>query len=392
MQQISSNYKNEIKQPSRHFECRVTIGKNIYTNESIVDIILDYPQVIDGFSIGNTTSQSLDLTLLNTGEEIYSTNQIKVEIGLQVDSDFEYILMGYYNVDEVSKNDYTIKFTAFDNMMKFETPYFSSLGDKATLQQVVNELATITGVSFTGSVPNYTVTKLEGYTCREVLSYVASLCGGNALITRDGKFTIKTLQVVDCSVTTENHFGLTTEEVPYKIGKITCVVDSEIELSKGATGIDSMELSFENPWMTESILNTLYQQLNDFSYLGFQTKWQGDLALDPYDLISIQDKKGTSYQVPILNQKFTYVGGLTSEIAAQGESKNKNSFSSSGPSANRTNRLVTEQAIIKEALINKANIQDLEAVSIRTQSLEATTAKIQDAIIDVAHIDRKSVV
>ena len=386
MQQISSNYKNEIKQPSRHFECRVTIGKNIYTNESIVDIILDYPQAIDGFSIGNTTSQSLDLTLLNTGEEIYSTNQIKVEIGLQVGSDFEYILMGYYNVDEVSKNDYTIKFTAFDNMMKFETPYFSSLGDKPTLQQVVNELVTITGVSFVGSIPSYIVTKLEGYTCREVLSYVASLCGGNALITRDGKFTIKTLQVVDCSVTTENHFGLTTEEVPYKLGKITCLVDEENEVSKGATGTDSMELSFENPWMTESILNTLYRQLNGFSYLGFQAKWQGDLSLDPYDLISIQDKKGTSYKVPILNQKFIYVGGLTSEIAAKGESKNKNSFSSSGPTANKTNRLVTEQAIIKEALINKASIQDLEAVSIRTQTLEATTAKIQDAIIDVAHI------
>ena len=386
MQQISSNYKNEIKQPSRHFECRVTIGKNIYTNESIVDIILDYPQAIDGFSIGNTTSQSLDLTLLNTGEEIYSTNQIKVEIGLQVGSDFEYILMGYYNVDEVSKNDYTIKFTAFDNMMKFETPYFSSLGAKPTLQQVVNELVTITGVSFVGSIPSYTVTKLEGYTCREVLSYVASLCGGNALITRDGKFTIKTLQVVDCSVTTENHFGLTTEEVPYKLGKITCLVDEENEVSKGATGTDSMELSFENPWMTESILNTLYRQLNGFSYLGFQAKWQGDLSLDPYDLISIQDKKGTSYKAPILNQKFIYVGGLTSEIAAKGESKNKNSFSSSGPTANKTNRLVTEQAIIKEALINKASIQDLEAVSIRTQTLEATTAKIQDAIIDVAHI------
>ena len=386
MQQISSNYKNEIKQPSRHFECRVTIGKNIYTNESIVDIILDYPQAIDGFSIGNTTSQSLDLTLLNTGEEIYSTNQIKVEIGLQVGSDFEYILMGYYNVDEVSKNDYTIKFTAFDNMMKFETPYFSSLGDKPILQQVVNELATITGISFVGSIPSYTVTKLEGYTCREVLSYVASLCGGNALITRDGKFTVRTPQNVECVITTENHFGLTTEEVPYKLGKITCLVNSEVELSKGATGTDSMELSFENPWMTKSILNTLYQQLNGFSYLGFQAKWQGDLSLDPYDLISIQDKKGTSYKVPILNQKFIYVGGLTSEIAAKGESKNKNSFSSSGPTANKTNRLVTEQAIIKEALINKASIQDLEAVSIRTQTLEATTAKIQDAIIDVAHI------
>ena len=386
MQQISSNYKNEIKQPSRHFECRVTIGKNIYTNKSIVDIILDYPQAIDGFSIGNTTSQSLDLTLLNTGEEIYSTNQIKVEIGLQVGSDFEYILMGYYNVDEVSKNDYTIKFTAFDNMMKFETPYFSSLGDKPTLQQVVNELATITGVSFVGSIPSYTVTKLEGYTCREVLSYVASLCGGNALITRDGKFTIKTPQNVEYAITTENHFGLTTEEVPYKLGKVTCFVNSEVELSKGAIGTDSMELSFENPWMTEGILNTIYQQLNGFSYLGFETKWQGDLSLDPYDSVLIQDKKGASHRVPILSQKFTYVGGLTSEIGAKGESKNKNSFSSNGSNTNKMNRLVTEQAVIKEALINKANIQDLEAVSIRTQSLEATTAKIQDAIIDVAHI------
>ena len=392
MHQTSSEYKNEIKQPSRAFECRVTIGKNVYTNKDIVDIILDYPQAQDGFCIGNTISQSLDLTLFNTGEEIYSTNQIKVEIGLRISETIEYILLGYYNVDEVSKNNYTIKFTAFDNMMKFETPYFSNLGDRPILQQVINELASITGVSFTGNVPDYTVTKLEGYTCREVLSYVASLCGGNALITRDGRFTIKKLQNIDYSITTDNHFGITTEEVAYKVGKITCVIDSEKELSKGGLGTDSMELGFENPWMTESILNTLYQQLNGFSYLGFQTKWQGDLSLDPYDSILIQDRKGTSHRVPILSQKFTYVGGLTSELGAKGESKNKNSFSSSGSNSNKVNRLVTEQAIIKEALINKANIQDLEAVSIRTQRLEATTAKIETAIIDVAYVSDLNVI
>lgn len=392
MHQTSSEYKNEIKQPSRAFECRVTIGKNVYTNKDIVDIILDYPQAQDGFCIGNTISQSLDLTLFNTGEEIYSTNQIKVEIGLRISETIEYILLGYYNVDEVSKNDYTIKFTAFDNMMKFETPYFSNLGDRPILQQVINELASITGVSFTGNVPDYTVTKLEGYTCREVLSYVASLCGGNALITRDGRFTIKKLQNVDYSITTDNHFGITTEEVAYKVGKITCVIDSEKELSKGGLGTDSMELGFENPWMTESILNTLYQQLNGFSYLGFQTKWQGDLSLEPYDSILIQDRKGTSHRVPILSQKFTYVGGLTSELGAKGESKNKNSFSSSGSNSNKVNRLVTEQAIIKEALINKANIQDLEAVSIRTQRLEVTTAKIETAIIDVAYVSDLNVI
>jgi len=42
--------------------------------------------------------------------------------------------------------------------------------------------------------------------------------------------------------------------------------------------------------------------------------------------------------------------------------------------------------IVNEALINKANIQDLEAVSIRTQTIEAKTAAIEVAIIDVAHV------
>ena len=392
MQQTSSNYKNGIKQPSRSFECRVTIGKNVYTNDNIVDIIIDYPQANDGYSIGNTVSQSLDLVLLNTGEQIYSTNQIKVEIGLKIGDTIEYLPMGYYNVDEVSKNDYTIKFTAFDNMIKFETPYFSSLGDTPTLKQVVDELVYITGVKFSGSIPSYTVKKLEGYTCREVLSYVASLCGGDALITREGDFTIVIPKNISYTVSADNHFGLTTEETPYKVGRLTCVVDEETELSKGSIGTDAMELAFENPWMTDNILNSLYNQLKSFSYLGYAVKWQGDLALEPGDIITITDKKGIEYQVPILSQKFTYTGGLTCELGAKGESKNKNSFSASGSNSNKVNRLVTEQAIIKEALITKANIQDLEAVSIRTQRLEATTAKIETAIIDVAYVSDLNVI
>lgn len=77
-------------------------------------------------------------------------------------------------------------------MIKFEYVFFTDLGETLTLQQVVSELTRITGVEFTGNLPGYTVKNLEGYTCREVLGYVASICGGNAHITRDGKFTITT--------------------------------------------------------------------------------------------------------------------------------------------------------------------------------------------------------
>lgn len=387
MQNTSADYKLEINKPSRSFECKATIGNNIYTNEDIVDIILDYPQSSDGFTIGNTISQTLDLTLINKRDVIYSTSQVKVEIGLKIGSKIEYILMGYYNIDDIEKTDYTTKLTCYDNMIKFETPYFSELRDNPTLQQVVNELSKITGIQFEGSLPAYTVSKLGGFSCREVLSYVASICGGNALITRNGNFTIKGLSEVSKTINGDNYFEFKTEEVKYKIGKISCQVDENNVLSKGALGIDSMELSFENPWITENILTDIYNKLNGLSYLGYSMKWQGDLSLDPYDIIAVTDVKNVTRKMPILSQKLTYTGGLTSEIEAKGESKNKNSFSSSGSTTNKVNRLVTEQAIIKEALIDKANIKDLEAVSIKTQTLEAKTAKIEEAIIDVAHIE-----
>ena len=386
MQNTTANYKLEINKPSREFECKITIGNNIYNNDELVNLTLEHTQPQEGFSIGDTISQSLDLTLLNRGDIIYSTSQIKVEIGLKIGSTIEYILMGIFNIDDIEKTDYTTKFTAYDNMIKFETPYFSSLGDKPTLKQVVNELSKITGIEFIGSLPNYTVSKLEGFTCREVLSYVASICGGNAVITRDGKFTIKSLSEIKKSIDGNNYFDYKREEEKYKIGKISCQIDENNILYKGSTGTDSMELGFENPWVTETILNDVYNKLNGLSYLGYSMKWQGDLSLDPYDIVTVTDIKNVIRKIPILSQKISYTGGLTSEIGAKGESKNKNNFSSSGSTTNKVNRAVIEQAIIKEALIEKANIKDVEAVSIRTQILEAKTAKIEEAIIDVAHI------
>lgn len=386
MQNTTANYKLEINKPSREFECKITIGNNIYNNDELVNLTLEHTQPQEGFSIGDTISQSLDLTLLNRGDIIYSTSQIKVEIGLKIGSTIEYILMGIFNIDDIEKTDYTTKFTAYDNMIKFETPYFSSLGDKPTLKQVVNELSKITGIEFIGSLPNYTVSKLEGFTCREVLSYVASICGGNAVITRDGKFTIKSLSEIKKSIDGNNYFDYKREEVKYKIGKISCQIDENNILYKGSTGTDSMELGFENPWVTETILNDLYNRLNGLSYLGYSMKWQGDLSLDPYDIVTVTDIKNVIRKIPILSQKISYTGGLTSEIGAKGESKNKNSFSSSGSTSNKVNRVVMEQAVIKEALINKANIRDLEASNAKIENLQVKAASIESAIIGVAYI------
>ncbi|MBS5305740.1 hypothetical protein [Clostridium sp.] len=300
---------------------------------------------------------------------------INVELGLNVNNKIEYIPLGIFNIDKVKKDDFTIKITAYDNMSKFKVPYFSSLGSTATLTQVVNEIAAKTGVQFEGNLPNYSVKKLEGFSCREILSYVASLCAGNAIIKRNGKFTILYPTDINRDIG-EGVFDLQREEVKYKVGKITCKVEDKT-ISKGSLGADSMELQFENPWINETILVDIYNRLSGFEYLGYTLKWQGDPSLEIGDIITYKDDKGVIRKLPIFNRKLSYDGGLDSELSAKGETKNKNSFDSSGSIKKKIDRVVTELAIVNEALIDVAYIGDLTAGNIKFDTASGTIMDLQ---------------
>ena len=300
---------------------------------------------------------------------------INVELGLNVNNKIEYIPLGIFNIDKVKKDDFTIKITAYDNMSKFKVPYFSSLGSTATLTQVVNEIAAKTGVQFEGNLPNYSVKKLEGFSCREILSYVASLCAGNAIIKRNGKFTILYPTDINRDIG-EGVFDLQREEVKYKVGKITCKVEDKT-ISKGSLGADSMELQFENPWINETILVDIYNRLSGFEYLGYTLKWQGDPSLEIGDIITYKNDKGVIRKLPIFNRKLSYDGGLDSELSAKGETKNKNSFDSSGSIKKKIDRVVTELAIVNEALIDVAYIGDLTAGNIKFDTASGTIMDLQ---------------
>ncbi|OCA99379.1 beta strand repeat-containing protein [Clostridium beijerinckii] len=410
MYNVSDSYKTFIKKPSRSFECRITLGNRVFNNSDIIQIVPTVVQPSDRFSIGNTVSQSIDITLKNDGAAYASIGEIKVEIGLKINNSIEYIPFGTFNIDDVSKTAYTVKLTCYDNMVKFETGYFSKLGNTPTLQEVVNELAAITGVEFTGTVPNYVVTKLEGYTCREVLAYVASVCGGNAYITRDNKFTIIYPHEVDCTITADNYFstGYKLEDQAYKIGMITCQnksnsdndssesddydsVNDKNTISVGDLSSDSMELTFENPWVTQSILNDIYNKLKNFSYLGYTLKWQGDLSLDPLDIVTLVDKNNVTRKALVFANKLTYNGGLSAETSAKGETKNSNSFSASGSTNKNIERLYVKLLIAEKAIINKASIADLQANSARIDKLDTNVATINTALIDYANISNATI-
>ena len=202
------------------------------------------------------------------------------------------------------------------------------------------------------------------------MAYVASVCGGNAYITRDGKFTIVYTAEVDCTITADNYIdtGYTVEDSTYTIGMVTCqntttssstallMIAQQIPicLSVGSLTSDTMELTFANPWVTTSILNDIYNKLNGFSYLGYDLQWQGDLSLDAGDIITIIDDKNVTRTAYVFANTLTYTGGLVAETSATGETKSYNSFSPSGSNSTRYIKIIRSIAYSARSYYNQS--------------------------------------
>ncbi|MGG7199345.1 carbohydrate binding domain-containing protein [Clostridium butyricum] len=403
MYNTSQNYKNYIKEPSRMFESKIILGSRTLNNDDVIQLKTELQQPSNGFTLGSCISKSLELTLNNDGGAYASVGIVNVSLGLKMGELIEYIPQGIFNIDKVEKTDYTVKVTAYDNMIKFETAY-SEKYDNPTLKQVIQQLQDITGVEFDSSVtiPSYTLNKLSGYTCREILGYVASLMGGNAYITREGKLTIVVPVEVDYTVTSNNYWDYDLEDNTYKIGMLTCqnklkndavdesddyeAIEEKNTISAGSLGTDNMELTFINPWMTETILNTVYNKLKSFSFLGYSMKWQGDLSLDVGNIINVIDKHGVTRKAFMFSDKINYNGGLTQETGAKGQTKSSNQFSTVD-SPTELDRISVKVLLAEKAIIQKANIADLTAVSAKVGTLDVSIATINTALINKANID-----
>lgn len=329
MYTTSNEYKNANLQPYRQFESRITIGNRIITNEEVVSINLQQSiQQEATFTIGNTISSSLNLTFLHNDIETSDREIINVEIGLLANSDYEYIPLGIYNIDLCNSNDTTTIITAYDNMVKFDISYEEN-SSQPTVHSVINRLSELTGVEFAETLSNYNnynVVSLSGYSCREVLGFVAGTLGCNATIDRQGKFKfINIFKTSSLTISNENYLNYFRQSKLYKISKLVNTLDeSTIEI--GSINDDTVCLNMANPFVNEEILQDLYNKVNGFSFLPYELNWNGDLSLDLGDSIEILDKKGTSLIQPILNQSFIYTGGLSSIVQAQGDTKLANTY------------------------------------------------------------------
>lgn len=156
-------------------------------------------------------------------------------------------------------------------------------------------------------------------TMRQMLSYLASAQGEFGYVDRYGKYVRKwygkSVKTLD-----NNTIDLPTlSERQNAIVGIICKVGEDVTLSLGVTDTtQGRVLEFENPYMTESLLQSLWRRIGGFSWYTTELYHRlGDPRFDIGDVVTYTN--GTdSYDIPITNLGFTFDGGLSADISAVG--------------------------------------------------------------------------
>ena len=367
MFKVSEVFNKEInKLQGRKFNAKVIIRDKEYSGNQIYEMNLEESvNPSDSFSIGSICSNSFDIKLINTGD-IFDNAIVKPYVGLYIGDDIEYIPLGVFTVIKTSVKGKFINLECVDNMLGLEKVYFSDLSYPADINDIAKEICKKAGVNLASKLPNYRVNKIEGYSLREAIGFIASLCGSFARFNRIGDLEVRDYEVVKQEMTPHNLFKLDIEANECIIKKVIAKKGEE-ELSTGTD--DGNKIVFNNPIITKEILSDIYTKYNGFKYIPYTAKWKGNPAIMAGDILNLTDLNGNKYNALIMEQKFTYKNGILSEVKAKGKTRQDSSFDSKGSVAQSMERYSIEQANIKKALIDKASINDLTAVDAKIQRL-----------------------
>ncbi len=185
----------------------------------------------------------------------------------------EAVPMGVYVVSECkTAEDYTT-FTGYDHMYStMEGAYYPSDGVE-TAKDVLRDVAQQAGLRVVlPDTEDVSVSVDTGYTLREMAGYMAALLGGNARINDEGALCVQWFTPCAAQWTAEDVYsgGYNLDSADYTLSALTCTVteSTTTQNEDGTTALTSDTqtltcgdgaggLSLENPWMTQTRLDSL---------------------------------------------------------------------------------------------------------------------------------------
>lgn len=378
MYQSTAEFGNLVQQDSRTFKCLLTYDKVSITKVKSIKLT-GGSEAEDDFSLGSTMSQYIEVTI-PAGNILIEGKEILLQIGMDVNGLTEYIPMGYFTVGKPKKADDQITFTAYDRMMNTERT-FSMDGTTTNTVAVLKMIADITGVPIvTTGLTAISMKVPKGYSCREVLSYVAQLHGAFAVCNRRGQIELHTYVDSDYKVKPNRYWeNFEHNDYNFNVSKFVCFTGQDkngksISISSGS---GARSVSFSNPFMTQTVLNNILASFKSFSYMPGTLKMMGDPCLDPWDILTVADLSGNTYKVPIMKLEWEFDGGLTYSVEAVGLSEEETNADYKGPQTKEMERYYAQLVMIDQAMINKLDVDTANITYATIKKLDVVEENVQ---------------
>lgn len=394
MYPISPLFAELLRRPDREFKVKANVNGQEYDDAKIVDFSIENSITsLDGFEVGTAIPSTLTITLRTT-DEFPSNAKIIPYVGLYTSSltweetkipwnqmnvpwdgsGTDWLPLGEFYVDSREKINGVWTFTCLDKLVFADVAYISSLTYPATMKAVWDEIMGRLGWTYDSSVQINSSYKIEvgpaGYTMRQMLGYIAGANGASVIVGRDGvikfkRFTTSVTPSFDMNPSDYIRAKQTNPIKQYTRVEVTYHPEDDLTYTAG-TGDDNHTLSFENPFMTQAMVNNLLSSLNGFAYFPLSMDARGFPQLEHGDIISFEQDESMAwidaniawqdmkipwdgmvqYKTVILRQSFSFKGGLKMTVEAPSVSAQQSEFVVEGSLTQQVNKL--DKTAVKE--------------------------------------------
>lgn len=405
MYQASKKFGDAIAGSNRKFNTRLLENEKVLV-ESVKNFTIT--SGAEEITIGSAVASYVQATIENKGIAL-SGKEVSLEIGVEVDGEMEYIPMGLYTIQNPKIESNKVTFTAYDRLAsRCNGAYYSKLGYPVDAVDVLAEISTMTGVAIDTStlqrgiqinqraiieegdyneeteesevITTY-VNPFDGYTYKETIGFIAGLFGKFAICGRTGMIEFRWYQGIDYEIPSNIFYNdLQETEESFSIKRLICDnSDQTLSSGSGATGI-----SMQNPVMTQSILDGVYNTVQGLVFTPAALRFIGDTRLDIGDIVTAVKNDGTKFTIPIISLITSYDGGLMQTIASYGNTAEEDDSDTKGPITEMAERVEYELAFVKKLMVDNLTATNATIKNLSGDVLKFKTGEFENLKSDVA--------
>lgn len=406
MYQASKKFGDAIAGSNRKFNTRLLENEKVLV-ESVKNFTIT--SGAEEITIGSAVASYVQATIENKGIAL-SGKEVSLEIGVEVDGEMEYIPMGLYTIQNPKIESNKVTFTAYDRLAsRCNGAYYSKLSYPTDAVDILAEISTMTGVAIDTStlqrgiqinqraiieegdyneeteesevITTY-VNPFDGYTYKETIGFIAGLFGKFAICGRTGMIEFRWYQGIDYEIPSNIFYNdLQETEESFSIKRLICDnSDQTLSSGSGATGI-----SMQNPVMTQSILDGVYNTVQGLVFTPAALRFIGDTRLDIGDIVTAVKNDGTKFTIPIISLITSYDGGLMQTIASYGNTAEEDDSDTKGPITEMAERVEYELAFVKKLMVDNLTATNATIKNLSGDVLKFKTGEFETLKTDVAN-------